>query len=109
MNAQSVRLTMVVTDVLDVIMSSPDDSPAWGLRICELTGYGTGTVYPALDRLAKAGWIADRWESPAPADRPRRRFYAITAAGRAEYAAVLAGRTSRRTAWVRATAGGVLD
>lgn len=100
---------MVVTDVLDVIRSLPDDDPAWGLRICELTGRGSGTVYPALGRLVKAGWVADHWESPAPADRPRRRFYAMTAAGREGYAAALESRASRRTAWVRATTGGTSD
>jgi PadR family transcriptional regulator PadR len=104
MNPQPVRLTMVVMDVLDVIMSAPGSEPAWGLQICEQTGRGSGTVYPALDRLMKAGWISDRWESPAPADRPRRRFYAITPAGRAEYDAALASRASRRISWVRAQA-----
>jgi DNA-binding PadR family transcriptional regulator len=102
MAMQRVRLTMVVVDMLDVIMSAPTDDPAWGLRICERTGRGSGTIYPALDRLIKAGWIADRWEDPAPADRPRRRFYEITPAGREEYAAVLASRANRRAAWVRA-------
>jgi DNA-binding PadR family transcriptional regulator len=48
----------------------------------------------------QAGWIADRWEDPPPADRPRRRFYAITPVGREEYAAALANRARRRTAWV---------
>jgi PadR family transcriptional regulator, regulatory protein PadR len=102
MNVLRVRITMVVADLLDVIMSAPADNPVWGLRICEQTGHGSGTVYPALDRLLKGGWIADRWESPAPTDRPRRRFYSITAAGREEYATALASRASRRTAWTRA-------
>ena len=34
-------------DVLDVLTNSPSDDPAWGLRLCEVTGYGTGTIYPA--------------------------------------------------------------
>lgn len=102
MNVQRIRLTMVLADVLDVIMSAPVDDPAWGLRICELTGHGSGTVYPALDRLMKAGWITDSWEYPVPANRPRRRFYTITPTGRQEYAAILASRATRRTAWVRA-------
>ena len=54
-------------DVLDVLTNSPSDDPAWGLRLCEVTGYGTGTIYPALDRLMKAGWITDHWEDPPPA------------------------------------------
>ena len=59
MSAPKIRLTAVIMDVLDVLTSSPSDDPAWGLRLCEVTGYGTGTIYPALDRLMKAGWIAD--------------------------------------------------
>jgi DNA-binding PadR family transcriptional regulator len=55
MSTVRVRLTTVIMDVLDVITSSPSDNPAWGLRLCEVTGYGTGTIYPALDRLMKAG------------------------------------------------------
>ena len=88
-------------DVLDVITNSPSDDPPWGLRLCEATGYGTGTIYPALDRLLKAGWITDRWEDPPPADRPRRRFYEMTSTGREQYASALGVRRERRTAWLR--------
>jgi PadR family transcriptional regulator, regulatory protein PadR len=111
MNTRAIRLTMVVVDVLDVIMHAAADDPVWGSQICQQTGRGSGTVYPALDRLMKAGWISDRWENPVPADRPRRRFYAITPVGREEYGAALLGRANRRTAWVRAdaTAGGADD
>jgi len=90
---------MVVMDVLDVIMNAPTEDPAWGLRICDATGHGSGTVYPALDRLLKAGWIGDRWEEPPPPDRPARRFYSITSAGRAGYQEALTARAGRRRAW----------
>lgn len=103
MGTPKVRLTAVIMDVLDVLTSSPPDDPAWGLQLCEATGYGTGTIYPALDRLLKAGWIEDRWEEPSPEDRPRRRYYQITAAGRAAYQEALAGRAARRRAWVTRT------
>jgi DNA-binding PadR family transcriptional regulator len=99
MSAPTIRLTTVVMDVLDVLTNSPPDDPAWGLRLCEDTGHGTGTIYPALDRLMKAGWIEDRWEEPAPADRPRRRYYFITSAGRAAYQEAVAARAARRIAW----------
>jgi hypothetical protein len=109
MTAPRIRVTLVIVDVLDVIMSAPLDDPAWGLRICEATGHGPGTVYPALDRLMKAGWIEDHWEEPAPADRPRRRFYTITSAGRAGYASSEQDRARRRLAWAKPdmTAGGL--
>jgi PadR family transcriptional regulator, regulatory protein PadR len=90
---------MVVMDILDVLIDAPHDDPPWGLRICEATGHGTGTVYPALDRLLRAGWIADRWEEPQPEDRPRRRFYEITAAGRSAYQEAVTARSARRARW----------
>lgn len=86
-------------DVLDVLTNSRLDNPAWGLRLCQATGHGTGTIYPVLDRLMKAGWVSDRWEDPAPADRPRRRFYEITSTGREMYSAALQARDERRAAW----------
>jgi DNA-binding PadR family transcriptional regulator len=92
-------MTAVIMDVLDVLTSSPLDDPPWGLRLCEQTSYGTGTIYPALDRLLKIGWIEDRWEDPPPADRPRRRYYYVTSAGRAAYSEELADRAARRTRW----------
>jgi PadR family transcriptional regulator PadR len=101
MSGTKIRLTTVVMDVLDVLTSSPPDNPAWGLRLCEQTGYGTSTVYPALDRLMKAGWITSYWEDPPPQDRPRRRFYQLTSTGREQYAAALRARDERRASWRR--------
>jgi PadR family transcriptional regulator PadR len=99
--AVKVRLTAAIMAVLDILAASPPDQPAWGLLLCEATGYGPGTTYPALNRLLKAGWIEDRWEDPPPEDRPRRRFYEITSTGRAAYEAALREREQRRPAWLR--------
>jgi PadR family transcriptional regulator PadR len=47
-----------------------------------LTAYGT--LYKALDRLERAGYLASRWEDPMVAahdGRPRRRFYRVTLDG----------------------------
>jgi len=92
---------MVVLDILDAIDNAPPGDPPWGLRLCEQTGYGGGTVYPALDKLLKARWITDWWEEPQPADRPRRRFYRVTDDGRETYRNILAAREERRTARAR--------
>ena len=46
-----------------------------------LTAYGT--LYKALDRLERGGYLASRWEDPmvaAQEGRPRRRFYHLTPA-----------------------------
>lgn len=101
MTAAPIRVSMVILDILDVIENSPPDYPAWGLLLCEQTGYGTGTIYPALDKLLRARWITDRWEDPQPPDRPRRRFYVLTDDGRAAYREALAGREARRSVWMR--------
>jgi DNA-binding PadR family transcriptional regulator len=45
-----------------------------------------GTLYKALDRLQRQGFLASRWEDPDVAlleGRPRRRLYRITPAGEA--------------------------
>ena len=82
-----VRLTTTTVKVLDLLMSADPDDPPWGYRICEETGLGSGTVYPILERLEKANWIAGQWETGQPDDRPSRRFYNLTEIGSREYAA----------------------
>lgn len=47
-----------------------------------LTGYGT--LYRALERLERMGYLERRWEDPhvaAQDGRPRRRFYRVTIVG----------------------------
>jgi DNA-binding PadR family transcriptional regulator len=102
MGGTKIRMTGVVWDILDVLANSPSDDPPWGLRICELTGYGTSTIYPALDRMLKAGYVKDHWEDPAPVDRPRRRSYELTASGRQWMAEAARVRSERRARWAPA-------
>jgi len=50
-----------------------------------------GTLYKALGRMEKAGWLTSEWEDPdraAAEGRPRRRLYSITAGGRIALAGV---------------------
>ena len=100
-----IRMTAAVTDVLDILMNASRDDPPWGLRFCELSGHGSGTIYPVLDRLMKAGWISDRWEDSPPSDRPRRRLYELTATGREQYLAWQREHTIRRRAWIGQSGG----
>jgi PadR family transcriptional regulator PadR len=39
-----------------------------------------GSLYPALERLQKRGWVTAKWQ-PSPTGR-RAKYYALTAAGR---------------------------
>jgi DNA-binding PadR family transcriptional regulator len=58
-----------------------------GRQARRLTAYGT--LYKALDRLERAGYLASRWEDPqlaADEGRPRRRFYRVTLEGDGAYA-----------------------
>ena len=57
-----------------------------------LTAYGT--LYKALDRMERAGYLESRWEDPhfaAQEARPRRRLYGVTALGERALADALAG------------------
>jgi len=58
----------------------------YGFSIMEMAGLPSGTVYPAMRRLERDGLIRSQWERQSIADaeqRPPRKYYRITAAGRA--------------------------
>jgi DNA-binding PadR family transcriptional regulator len=77
-----VRLTTQTVKVLSAILSRPRDGMA-GSDLSRETGLASGTLYPILMRLEKAGWLSSDWEQGIPAElgRPRKRFYKITATG----------------------------
>jgi DNA-binding PadR family transcriptional regulator len=57
----------------------------YGFEIMDATGLASGTVYPILRRLEEAGMLSAKWERAADAhdeQRPPRRYYQITGAGR---------------------------
>ena len=59
---------------------------SYGFDIMEVTGLPSGTVYPILRRLERAGCALSRWEDEGVAQgdgRPARRYYEIAAEGRA--------------------------
>jgi DNA-binding PadR family transcriptional regulator len=56
----------------------------YGFDIIDHTGLPSGTVYPALSRLERDGFVRSSWEDDARAHRegrPARRYYRITAPG----------------------------
>ena len=61
----------------------------YGFDIMDATQLQSGTVYRALSRLEELGLVKSHWEPAGRAleeKRPRRRYYAISAAGRRELA-----------------------
>lgn len=58
----------------------------YGFSIMEMTGLPSGTVYPAMRRLERDALIVSHWEKQSIADaeqRPPRKYYRLTPAGRA--------------------------
>jgi PadR family transcriptional regulator, regulatory protein PadR len=94
------RLTQATLAVVSVLMAAGPDERVWGLRLCEEADLGSGTVYPLLERLEKAGIVTSFWEDPPPTDRPRRRFYELTGSGRQEVASAMAARSAARRRWL---------
>jgi PadR family transcriptional regulator, regulatory protein PadR len=73
------RLGRATIDVLTVLLDS--DEPRWGLELIKLTGRPSGTVYPLLDRLERAGWVLSQWDDDVLRPGPRRRMYRLTPDG----------------------------
>ena len=81
---QEIRLTRTSRLVLEALVDGFEDD-LWGLKICNVAGLPSGTVYPLLSRLEDIGWVQARWErdedSPTRSTGPRRRFYTLTPDG----------------------------
>jgi DNA-binding PadR family transcriptional regulator len=66
------------------VLHSVAGGSGYGFEIIDLTGLPSGTVYPALARLERDGYVRSEWEDAAVArrdKRPPRRYYRVTAAG----------------------------
>ena len=46
-----------------------------------------GSLYPALHRLERKGWVAAKWESAGAEQKREFKYYRLTAAGRKQLAA----------------------
>jgi PadR family transcriptional regulator PadR len=86
------RVTDPTLDVLETLLSAGDDE-VHGWAIMKMTKRTGPTVYQILERLSQAQWIDSRWEDQGPAaNRPRRRFYRLTAHGAMAVRSLLAER-----------------
>ncbi|MFI0576154.1 PadR family transcriptional regulator [Streptomyces tendae] len=101
----TVRLTKPTIAVLEVLLTSTADAPAWGLSICRDADLGSGTVYPILDRLEQRGWVTSWTEAEPHPGRPPRRYYALTNTGRSLATSALEARRARRQFVPRWTGG----
>src|SRR5690242_1901047 len=93
--ARPARTTGPLLDVCTRLMRADaqgeDDLHGW--QIMKETKRTGPTVYGVLDRLEDLRWITSYWETlPPEANRPRRRFYRLTAQGRKEVRELLAER-----------------
>ena len=67
-----------------LILQTVDHGCSYGFDIMDETGLPSGTVYPALRRMEKEGWIASQWEAEKKAlaeQRPARKYYKVTRTG----------------------------
>lgn len=74
------RLSISAVTVLQSIANGFE----YGFDIIDTTGLPSGTVYPALSRLERDGFVRSAWEDETRAHRegrPARRYYRITAPG----------------------------
>jgi PadR family transcriptional regulator PadR len=96
-----VKKTYAVVAVTVALMSDPGGYHH-GYELSRASGIRSGVMYPVLKRMLDEGWLADGWEDQAVASRekrPPRRYYEVTAKGRAELGALVAqARTDARFA-----------
>jgi PadR family transcriptional regulator, regulatory protein PadR len=84
-------MTLQTIAVLQAMLEAPTHAH-YGLQIAGQTHLPTGTIYPILARLEKAGWVSSTWETrePSELERPRRRLYMLTGSGAQAARAALA-------------------
>jgi len=74
-----------MTQITALVLRAVASGHQYGFDIMEACGMPSGTIYPALRRLEKAGLLGSGWETEAEAHaagRPRRRTYKLTETGR---------------------------
>lgn len=76
-----------MTQITALVLTAVASGHQYGFDVMEACGMPSGTVYPALRRLERAGLLGSGWEDEEharAAGRPRRRTYRLTATGRKE-------------------------
>jgi len=76
----SIRMTQATALVLQAVAAGHK----YGFEVMDATGLASGTVFPILRRLERAGILRGRWEPVSEAHRkgrPQRRLYEVTGPG----------------------------
>ncbi|HXV86565.1 MAG TPA: helix-turn-helix transcriptional regulator [Gemmatimonadales bacterium] len=97
-----------LTYAMALVLAALAHGYRYGFDIMDVTALPSGTVYPALRRLARGGYLRARWEDQERAHRrgrPARRYYELTGTGRALAAATRARYPNAALA-LRPAAGG---
>lgn len=98
MSARREDLLQGTLDMLVLKSLQLEPMHGWGIteRIAQWSGQvlqvNQGSLYPALYRLERKGWIASTWRTTE--NNRRARYYALTSAGRRQLAA-------ERASWER--------
>lgn len=74
-----------LSHTMALILQAIEHGYRYGFDVMTITGLASGTVYPALRRLEDAGFVGSKWERSSIAQaeqRPPRKYYEITKAGR---------------------------
>jgi DNA-binding MarR family transcriptional regulator len=79
----SVASTSYLTYPTALVLQALSRGHRYGFDIMDATGLPSGTVYPILRRLARQRLLRSDWQNlnDVDRDRPRRRYYELTAAG----------------------------
>lgn len=90
MSAQAIDLPQGTVDLLILRTLSIGPQHGWGIseRILQVSDnvlqVQTGSLYPALHRLERRGWVKARWG--ASENNRRAKFYELTPSGRKQLA-----------------------
>jgi PadR family transcriptional regulator PadR len=113
---KDIRITAAVAVVLRAFLDDVQ-APRYGIELMKITGLPSGTLYPTLARLERAGWLLSELEDidPKVEKRPPRRYVRLNPAmaerARYEVAALadklsLPGRSTRQPIRRPGLAGG---
>jgi len=81
-----VALELKLSHTAAIILQAIQAGHVYGYSVMEMSGFPSGTVYPALRRLERDGLIRSQWETQTPVDaalRPPRKYYKLTRSGKA--------------------------